>query len=101
TSRTVVGASLVGGILSASVVAYSFARFRYLGRDTLFIVTLGTLMLPIQVTLIPQYLLFNQLGWLNTLFPLWVPAWFGGGAFSIFLMRQFFMTLPRDLDEAA
>jgi multiple sugar transport system permease protein len=100
-SLIVVVASTVGALISSSLVAYSFARFRYRGRDTLFIITLGTLMLPAQVTLIPQYLLFHGLGWINTLLPLWVPAWFGGGAFSIFLLRQFFMTLPRDLDEAA
>jgi multiple sugar transport system permease protein len=100
-SFVVVILSTVGALLSASLVAYSFARFRYRGRDTLFVVTLGTLMLPVQVTLIPQFVLFHQLGWINTLAPLWVPAWFGGGGFSIFLLRQFFMTIPRDLDEAA
>jgi ABC-type glycerol-3-phosphate transport system permease component len=100
-SLFVVVLSTVGALLSSSVVAYSFARFRYRGRDTLFLITLGTLMLPVQVTLIPQFILFHELGWVNTLAPLWVPAWFGGGGFSIFLLRQFFMTLPRDLDEAA
>lgn len=90
-----------GALITASLVAYSFARFEYRGRDTLFIITLATLMLPAQVTLIPQFVLFYRLGWVNTLLPLWVPAWFGGGAFAIFLMRQFMMTLPRDLDEAA
>jgi ABC-type glycerol-3-phosphate transport system permease component len=64
-------------------------------------VTLATLMLPVEVTLIPQYLLFKQLGWLDTFLPLIVPFWFGGGAFNIFLMRQFFMSIPYDLDEAA
>ena len=64
-------------------------------------VTLGTMMLPYEVTLIPQYLLFNRLGWLDTFLPLIVPYWFGGNAFSIFLMRQFFMTIPRELDDAA
>jgi multiple sugar transport system permease protein len=82
-------------------VAYSFARFEYRGRDLLFLVTLGTMMLPAQVTLIPQFVLFQKLGWINTLYPLWVPAWFGGSAFSIFLLRQFILALPRDLDEAA
>jgi len=91
----------VGSVLSASVVAYSFARFRYPGRDLFFMVTLGTLMLPVEVTLIPQYLLFKQLGWLDTFLPLIVPFWLGGGAFNIFLMRQFFMSIPYDLDEAA
>jgi multiple sugar transport system permease protein len=100
-SLVIVVASTVGLVLSASLVAYSFARFRYRGRDLLFVVTLGTMMLPAQVTLIPQYILFHRLGWVNTALPLWVPAWFGGGAFAIFLMRQFFRTLPRQLDEAA
>jgi ABC-type glycerol-3-phosphate transport system permease component len=93
--------SLVGTVLSASIVAYSFARFRYPGRDAFFIVTLGTLMLPVEVTLISQYLLFKNLGWLDTFLPLIVPFWLGGGPFNIFLMRQFFMSIPYDLDEAA
>ena len=100
-SLVVVVLSTIGALLSSSLVAYSFARFRYRGRDTIFMLTLATLMLPSQVTLIPQFILFHDLGWVNTLLPLWVPAWFGGGGFSIFLLRQFFLTLPRDLDEAA
>src|SRR5207302_8289117 len=86
--------SLVGTVISASLVGYSFARFRYPGRDALFLVTLATLMLPIEVQLIPQYLLFKDLGWLDTFLPLIVPSWLGGGAFNIFLMRQFLMTIP-------
>ncbi len=62
---------------------------------------LSTLMLPFEVTLIPQYLLFYKLGWIDTFLPLTVPAWFGSSAFTIFLLRQFFMTIPRDLDDAA
>jgi ABC-type glycerol-3-phosphate transport system permease component len=93
--------AVLGTVMSASLVGFSFARFRYPLRDTLFIVTLATLMLPIEVTLIPTYLLFNKIGWLNTYLPLIVPSWLGGGAFFIFLMRQFFMTLPYDLDDAA
>ncbi len=96
---TVLG--LIGSTLSATVVAYSFARFRYPGREIFFFVTLGTLMLPVEVTLIPQYLLFKNLGWLDTYLPLVVPAFFGGGAFNIFLMRQFIMAIPLDFDEAA
>ncbi len=94
-------ASLVGTIISASLVGYSFARFRYPGRDFMFLVTLATLMLPAEVTLIPQYLLFKDLHWLDTFLPLIVPTWLGGGAFNIFLMRQFIMNIPYDLDEAA
>lgn len=100
-SAFVVIISTLGSVLSASIVAYSFARFNYPGRDAIFIVTLATMMLPAQVTLIPQFILFNQLGWINTLLPLWVPYLFGGGAFNIFLLRQFIRTLPRELDEAA
>lgn len=100
-SLVVVTLSTIGTVLSASIVAYSFARFRYRGRDTIFMITLGTLMLPAQVTLIPQFVLFHKLGWINTLYPLWIPSWFGGGAFAIFLLRQFILSLPKELDEAA
>jgi ABC-type glycerol-3-phosphate transport system permease component len=100
-SLTVVAFSLVGSITSSSVVAYSFARFRYPGREALFMIMLSTMMLPVEVTLIPTYLLFRELKWLDTLKPLIVPSYFGGGAFNIFLMRQFFLTIPRELDEAA
>lgn len=100
-SMFVVIMSTIGTVLSASIVAYSFARFRYRGREILFVITLGTMMFPAQVTLIPQFILFHKLGWVNTLLPLWVPSWFGGGAFAIFLIRQFIQALPRELDEAA
>ena len=91
----------IGRLLSASLAAFAFARAQFRGKGFLFLITLGTMMLPAQVTLIPQFILFHKLGWINTLKPLWVPAWFGGGAFAIFLLRQFMMTLPRDLDESA
>lgn len=91
----------IGTIITCAMVAYSFARFNYRGRDLLFTITLATMTLPAQVTLIPQFILFFKMGWVNTLEPLWVPAWFGGGAFGIFMLRQFFKTIPRDLDEAA
>ncbi|MCB0121630.1 MAG: carbohydrate ABC transporter permease [Caldilineaceae bacterium] len=97
----VVTIATIGSVVSASIVAYSFARFEYPGRDVVFVITLGTMMLPAQVTLIPQFILFNELGWINTLYPLWVPYIFGGGAFNIFLLRQFIRSLPRELDEAA
>lgn len=100
-SLIVVTLSTVGVVVSSSIVAYSFARFEYRGRDSFFMLTLATMMLPAQVTLIPQFILFNALGWINTLLPLWVPFLFGGGAFYIFLLRQFLMSLPADLDEAA
>ena len=98
---TVVILTTLGTVLTASIVAYSFARFEYRGRDAFFMITLATMMLPAEVTLIPQFILFYKLGWIDTLRPLWVPSWFGGGAFAIFLVRQFFLSLPRDLDEAA
>ena len=96
----------LGAVISATLVAYSFARFRYPGRDIFFFVTLATIMLPVEITIIPQYVLFFNIGWIDTLLPLIVPQWLGGGlvgggAFNIFLIRQFIMSLPRDLDEAA
>jgi len=93
--------SLIGMILSATIVAYGFSRFRFPGRDFFFFVTLSTLMLPAEVTLIPTYLLFKNFNWIDTYYPLIVPVWFGGGAFNIFLMRQFMLNIPFDLDEAA
>lgn len=100
-SSKIVVLSTAGILLTASLAAYSFARFQFRGRDLLFVITLGTMMLPAQVTLIPQFVLFHHLGWINTHNPLWIPSWFGGGAFNIFLLRQFLLSLPRDLDEAA
>lgn len=91
----------LGGVISASAAGYAFARFRVPGRDVLFVAVLATLMLPYTVTMIPQYVLFKHLHWINTFLPLWVPMWFGGGAFFIFLFRQFFMTIPGDVFEAA
>lgn len=93
--------AMIGQILSAAAVAYGFARFRFPGRDTLFFLVLSTMMLPWQVTIVPTFLLFRYFDWINTFLPLTVPSYFGGGAFYIFLLRQFFMTIPRDLDEAA
>lgn len=93
--------STLGVVLSSSMVAYAFARLKFKGRDRMFVLFLSTMMLPPIVTMIPTYLFFKELHWVNTFYPLIVPAWFGGGAFNIFLLRQFFMTLPRELDEAA
>jgi ABC-type glycerol-3-phosphate transport system permease component len=100
-STLVVILAVLGSVLSSLVVAYSFARFRYPGRDLLFLIMLSTLMLPAEVTLVPKYLLFRELKWLDTIKPLVVPEFFAASAFNIFLLRQFFMTIPRDLDEAA
>lgn len=90
-----------GQIFSASLVAYGFARFKFKGRNVLFYLMLSTMMLPSQVTMIPVFLLWRQVGLIDTFAPLIVPAFFGGGAFTIFLLRQFFLTIPRELDEAA
>jgi len=94
-------AAMTGQVISASLVAFGFARLRARLRDVLFVVLLSTMMLPGQVTLVPVYLLFRKIGWLNTFLPLIVPSWLGGGAFSVFLLRQFFSTLPLELDDAA
>ncbi len=93
--------TLVGDLVTSSLVAYGFARARFPGRDFLFILVLSGLMLPYMVTLIPQFVLFRNLGWVNTLLPLIVPAFFGGSPFYIFLLRQFFKGLPTELEDAA
>jgi ABC-type glycerol-3-phosphate transport system permease component len=96
----ITGFSLVGTILSAALVGFGFARLRAPGKDALFLIVLATLILPAPVLVIPQFVLFAKLGWVNTFLPLIVPSFFGSG-FNIFLLRQFFMTIPRDLDESA
>ena len=92
---------MLGTVLSGSLVAYGFARVRFPGRTALFILVLSTMMIPSHVTLIPQYLLFRELEWLDSFKPLIVPSFFGGGAFYVFLLRQFFLTIPLDYDDAA
>lgn len=91
----------IGQVISAAMVAYGFARLRFPGRDFLFALVLATMMLPGIVTMIPTYVLFHYMGWLDSYKPLIVPAFFGGGAFFIFLLRQFFKTIPVELFEAA
>jgi ABC-type glycerol-3-phosphate transport system permease component len=100
--NTVIIAALViiGDLLSCSLVAYGFARFRFPGRDLLFGVLLATLLMPFVVRLVPLFILFQKLGWINTFLPLVVPAFFGTPLF-IFLMRQFFLTIPAELVDAA
>lgn len=93
-------ASLIGNIVSSTVVAYGFARFRFPFRDTLFLILLGTLMLPFAVLLIPVYIFYNEIGWVNTFWPLILPHYFGS-AFFIFICRQFFLGIPQDLIDAA
>ena len=92
--------STIGQLFSSSLVAYGFARFRFPGRDAIFILLLATMMIPWDVKMIPLYMEFNYLGWINTLKPLIVPAWFGE-AFFVFLQRQYIMTIPMEIDEAA
>lgn len=92
---------ILGRLLSTSLAAFAFARLRFRLREQLFILVLATLMLPYHVTLIPTYILFQRLGWVDTFLPLIVPAWLGMGAFYIFLLRQFFLTIPREMDDAA
>jgi len=100
-SFTVVAIAVPGALITASLVAYGFARFPFAGRDFWFVVMLGTMMIPFWVTMIPQYILFYRLHWINTYIPLTIGSWLGGGAFVVFMLRQFIMTIPRDLDEAA
>ena len=94
------GMNVIGILISSVLAAYAFARIRFPGRDILFVIVLSTMMLPRQVTLIPLYMIFSELGWINTFKPLIVPLFFGD-AFSIFLLRQFFLTISRELDDAA
>lgn len=91
---------IIGDLLSSSLVAYGFARYRFPGRDVLFAVLLSTLMVPFVVRLVPLFVLFKKLNWINTFLPLIVPEFFGTAMF-IFLMRQFFLSIPRDLVDAA
>ena len=91
----------IGRLFSASLVAYSFARLRFRFKTPIFLAVLSTMMLPYHVTMVPQYLLFKQFGWIDTFYPLIVPAFLGGGAFYIFLLRQFFQTIPLEYDDSA
>ena len=90
----------IGVLISCTLVAFGFSRFRFPGRDFLFIILIATIFLPATVTLIPTYTFFQKIGWLGTWLPLIVPAFFAN-AYDVFLLRQYFMTLPRELDEAA
>lgn len=91
---------ILGNVFSATLVGYGFARLRFPGKNFLFIILLSTMMMPKIVTLIPLFLIFKQLDWINTYLPLTVPAFFGE-AFFIFIMRQFFLNIPQDLVDAA
>jgi multiple sugar transport system permease protein len=93
--------TIVGTVLSSSLVAYAFACLRWPGRDKLFMFVIATMMLPLHVIMVPLFVIFKELHWLNTYKPLIIPAWLGGGAFNIFLLRQFFLGIPKELFDAA
>lgn len=100
-SVAIIAISIPGTLITATMAAYAFSRFNFWGKNVWFIIMLGTMMIPGWVTLIPQYILFFRLRLINTYVPLTIGSWLGGGAFSIFMLRQFIMSIPRDLDEAA
>lgn len=91
----------LAAVISSSMVGFGFARLRFPGRNVLFLMLLATMMLPYVVTLIPQYILFQKLGWIDTFMPMIVPSFLGGGGYNVFLVRQFYLTIPTDLDDAA
>lgn len=99
-SSIITGLDIVGRVLSCALVAFSFARLRWYGRDALFVAMLALMMLPSQVTMIPQFILFKQFGWIDSFLPLIVPNFFAH-PFYVFLLRQFYMGIPLDLDDAA
>ena len=92
---------MIGSVSTATICAYSFARLRWPGRDIVFGILLATMMLPSAVRLIPLYIFYKELHWIDTFKPLIIPAYFGGGPFIVFLLRQFFLTIPGELEEAA
>ncbi len=100
-SLLVVVFSIIGNLLACSMAAYAFARLQFRTRGFWFAIMLATIMLPILVVIVPQYIMFNELGWINTYYPLIVPKFLATDAFFIFLMVQFIRVLPRELDEAA
>jgi multiple sugar transport system permease protein len=100
-SLAIAALNVIAVVLSSSFCAYGFARIRFRGREFWFAVVIATILLPNIVTLVPQFIIFTRLGWVNTILPLTVPIFFGGGAFNIFLLRQFFRTIPEELADAA
>ncbi len=97
----IVTLNLIAILFTSSLCAYGFARIRFWGRDFWFVLVLSTMMVPYFVLMVPQFVIFSRLGWIDTFLPLTVPLFFGGGAFNIFLLRQFFRTLPEELADAA
>jgi ABC-type glycerol-3-phosphate transport system permease component len=100
-SLAIAALNVIAVVLTSSFCAYGFARIRFWGRDVWFSIVIATLLLPNIVTLVPQFIIFTRLGWVNTILPLTVPLFFGGGAFNVFLFRQFFRTIPEELADAA
>lgn len=100
-SLFVTGLVLLGTVTSIALVAFSFSRLQWKGRNVVFALMMGTLMLPVQATLVPQYVLFYNMGWIRTFNPITIPGYFAGGAALIFLLRQFMLGIPKELDEAA
>ena len=100
-STFIVTMVLLGTITSVSLVAFSFSRLEWKGRGVVFALMMSTLMLPYQATLVPQYVMFNEMGWIRTFNPITLPGFFAGGAALVFLLRQFMLTIPKELDEAA
>ena len=98
---SVVSMATIGVLLTTPMIAYGLARLRFPARNLLFVIVLGTMMMPEQILMIPQYLWYNQLGWINTYYPLVVPHFFGVSGFFIYLMMNFINGIPKDLDEAA
>jgi len=97
----IAGLNVIAVVFTSSFVAYGFARIRFPGRDFWFGVVMATLFLPYAITIVPNFIIFSRLGWVDTFLPLVVPQFFGGGAFNIFLLRQFFRTIPEELADAA
>lgn len=100
-SLKIAGLNVIAVVFTSSFCAYGFARIRFWGRDFWFGVVLATLFLPYAITIVPSFIIFTRLGWVDTILPLTVPYFFGGGAFNIFLLRQFFRTIPEELADAA
>jgi len=100
-TMTIVFFTVTGTVITSSICAFGFARCRWPGRDIVFGILMTSMMLPFAVTMIPTFIFWRHLGFLNTFVPLVAPSWFGGGIFNIFLLRQFYSTIPRELDEAA
>ncbi len=99
-TMTITIAKIIGTALSCSLVAYGFSRLEWPGREAVFVLVLATMMLPFQVTMIPLYIIFDRIHWIGTYYPLIIPSWFAS-AYFVFMLRQFFRTIPQELSEAA